>query len=101
MELLPADSEERLAKARKVWETIEAKSRHIEAQLRDLDNVGGNDNEDAYSDLSAPFSDMGDVGFTKTASNKVSGWLLISLGFKKIELCFHSDVEQISIGYNA
>lgn len=73
MELLPVDSDERLARAKKVWDRIAEKNRQIEAQLRDLDNnVLEKDNGDAYSDLSDPFSDMGDSEFARPASKKVS-----------------------------
>lgn len=71
MELLPVDSGERLAKAKKVWDQLEARNKEIEVHLRDLDNLLEKDNEDAYSDLSDPFSDMGDSELAKPANRKV------------------------------
>lgn len=85
MELLPVDSEERLARAKKVWDRIAEKNRQIEAQLRDLDNVLEKDNGDAYSDLSDPFSDMGDSEFARPASKKVSFGGIVEF-VKQIEL---------------
>lgn len=71
MELLPVDSEERLEKAKKVWDRIAAKNEEIAKYLRDLDATLEKDNEDAYSDLSDPFSDMGESEFAKPANKKV------------------------------
>lgn len=70
MELLAVDSEERVEKVKQVWDRLEANNRDILNYLKDLDN-NLEANEDAYSDLSDPFSDMGDSEFAKAANQKV------------------------------
>lgn len=67
MELLPVDSEERLARAQKVWDALEKRNQEIVADLRNMDNIPLLGNEDAWSDLSDPFSDMGDSELARPA----------------------------------
>ena len=99
MELLPVDSEERLAKAKRVWDRITAKNEEIKRYLQDLDAELEKNNGDAYSDLSDPFSDMGDSEFAKPASKKVKRKGLSCLGFTI--LSFSAEDEQIGIRHTA
>lgn len=84
MELLPVDSAERLAKAKKVWDQIAEKHLEIQNYLRGLDaELLEKDNADAHSDLSDPFSDMGDSEFAKPACKKVrEKWRLFRCQFR-------------------
>lgn len=105
MELQPVDSVERLTKASKVWDQIAERNREIEEQLRNLDTVLERDTEDTSSDLSDPFSDMGDSEFAKPANKKVfsdSGPCLFGqIERKNLRLTISAANEQIVIGYIA
>lgn len=68
--LLPVDSEERLKVSQQVWDKLNHISRETEQYIRELDNVENESN--CYSDLSDPFSDMGDGNeFVKARNKKV------------------------------
>lgn len=69
MELSAVDSEERLEEVKEVWDKIAARNQEIREYLHNLE-MSAEINEDAFSELSDPFSDMGDSELVKSA-NKV------------------------------